>query len=47
MVFRYCTDLVYWYYFSVSFDVLSLDVLTYTMLSLITCLISPSCHAIT
>jgi len=25
--------LIYWYYFSVSFDVLSLDVLTYTMLS--------------
>ena len=33
------TDLLYRYYFSVSLDILILDVLTFTMLSLITCLI--------
>jgi len=36
------TNLVYWYYFPASFDVL-----TYTMLSLVNCLILPSYHAIT
>ena len=35
------TDLLYRYCFPVSLDVLSLDVLTVTVLSLYTCLISP------
>jgi len=47
MVFGIRTDLAYRFYFSISFDMLSLIVLTYTMLSLVTRLISPSCHAIT
>jgi len=41
------TDLLYRYCFPMLLVILSLDVLTFTMLSLVTCLISPSCHAIT
>ena len=41
------TDLLYRYSFSASLDVISLVMLKFTMLSLVTCLISPSCHAIT
>jgi len=41
------TDLFYPYCFPLSFDMLILDVLTFIMLSLVTCLISPSCHVIT
>ena len=36
-----CTDPLYQYGFPISLGMLSLDVLTYTMLSLVTCLISP------
>ena len=42
--FGICTNRLYQYGFPVSLDMLSLDVLAYTMLSLVTCLISPSCH---
>jgi len=41
MFFGICTDPLYQYGFPVSLDMLSLVVLTYTMLSLVTCLISP------
>ena len=41
MVFSICTDPLYQYGFPVSLDMLSLDVLTYAMLSLVTCLMSP------
>jgi len=46
--FGICTDLLYRYCFPVSLDMLSLDVLIFTMLSLVTCLISPlSCYYLT
>jgi len=36
--FGICIDLLYRYYFLVSLDMLSLDVLLFTILSLVTCL---------
>ena len=45
--FRYSYQSCISYYFHVSPGMLSLDALTYTMLSLVTLLISPSCHVIT
>jgi len=43
-----CIDIVILYRLTLlPLDVLSLDMLTYTMLSLVTCLISPSSYATT
>jgi len=41
MTFSIRTDLLYRYYFPISLDIISLDVLSFTKLSLVTCLISP------